>query len=42
MINDLQQLIENENPANMTNPAQDDNLRTGKLRITSYLDVDLH
>jgi hypothetical protein len=30
MINDLQRLIDNENPANMTQPAQDFNFRTGK------------
>jgi Carboxypeptidase activation peptide len=30
MINDLQQLIDNENPANLTKQTQDYNFRAGK------------
>jgi Carboxypeptidase activation peptide len=30
MINDLQRLIDNENPSNMTIPTQDYSFRTGK------------
>jgi len=33
MINDLQQLIDNENPANLTKQTQDYNFRAGTITI---------